>query len=125
KGKLFFRSLFYLLAVLNLVDEDLSGLETWNEMLFDHECGVARDVSGYFPLPFFVDKTSKAPYVNIITVSHGILDDTKKCLHRCGNVSLVHSGLFCDFVDYICFSHCAYFLVQILREAKFSLPCQN
>ncbi len=113
KGKLFFRGLFYLLAVLNLVDEDLRGFETWDEMLIDYKCSITRDISCYFPLAFLVDKTSKAPYINVITVCHGILDHTKKCFHRCGNVCLVHSGLFCDFVDYICFSHCAYFLVQI------------
>ena len=107
--KLFFRSLFHLLTVLNLVDKDLGGFKTRNKMFFDHQSSIPGNVPGNLAFPFLVDKASETTYIDIIAIGHRILHNAKKRLHRCSHVSLIHSGLFCDFVDYICFSHFVYF----------------
>ena len=57
-----------------------------------------------------VDETAKAPDINVVAVCHGILHNAEKSLHRCGHISFIHSGLFSDFVYYICFSHFMIFL---------------
>ena len=101
--------MFYLLAVLDLVNEDLRRLEAWNEVFFDHKSCIPRDVSGDLTLPFLIDKTAKAPDINVVAVRHRILHYTEKSFYGCGHISFVYPGLFRDFVYYICFSHFVYF----------------
>ena len=115
--------LFHLLTVFNLIYKDLRRFETGNKMLVNHQSSVPGDVTGNFLFALLVDEPAKATDINIVAVCHGILHHTKKSLHRCGHISLIHSGLFGDFVYYICFSHFVFFLVRkFFREAKFSLP---
>ena len=94
-----------LLAVLDLTDEDLRRLEAGNKMLFNHKSRVSGDIARNLALAFFVDEASKATDINVVPVHHGVLYNTKKSLHRCSHVSLIHSGLLRDLVYYICFSH--------------------
>ena len=120
---LFICSLFHLLAVLDLVYEDLGRLKAGNKMFVNHQSGIARDIAGDFLFAFLIDETAKAPDINIVAVCHGILHHTEKSLHRCSYISLVHPGLFGDFVYYICFSHFVFFFgPEFFQEAKFSLP---
>ena len=107
--KLFFGSLFDLLAVLNLVNKDLRRFETRYKMFLYHKGSVTRNVPCYLPLALFIDKTSETPYIYVVAVSHGIFYHAKERFNRRRHVSLVHPGLFSDFVDYICFSHFVYF----------------
>ena len=68
--RLFLSQLFYLVAILNLIYEDLSGLETWNKVFVNNQCGVSGDVTGNFLFALLVDKTSEAPNVNIVSIRH-------------------------------------------------------
>lgn len=102
---LFFSSLFDFFAVLYLVNKDFGRFKTGYKMLVDYQGSIPRNVPGDFALALFIDKAPETANVYIVTIGHGILHHAKKRLNRCGHVSLVHAGLFCDFVDYICFSH--------------------
>lgn len=97
--------MFHLLTVLDLVDKDLGRLEAWNEMLFNHQSSVSGNISRNLALAFLVDEAAEATDINVVTIRHGVLYNTKKSLHRCSHVSLIHAGLLSDLVYYICFSH--------------------
>ena len=97
--------MFNLLTVLDLVDKNLGRLEAWNEMLLNHEGSVSGNISRNIALAFLVDEAAKATDINVVTIRHGVLHNTKKSLHRCSHVSLIHAGLLRDLVYYICFSH--------------------
>ena len=64
----FFFQLLYLVAILDLVYENLSRFEAWNKMFVNNQCGITRNISGNLFLPFFVDKTSETPDVNVIAI---------------------------------------------------------
>jgi hypothetical protein len=103
--KLFFCSLFNLLAVLDLVYEDLGWLKARDKMLLNHKSSVSGNIPGDLTFAFLVDEAAKPTDINVVTVRHGVLYNTKKSLHRCSHVSFIHSGLLRDLVYYICFSH--------------------
>lgn len=107
--ELFFGSLFDLLTVLDLVNEDLRRLKARDEVFLDDQGCVSGYVPRYFSLPLFIDETPKATNINVVAIRHRILHHTEKSFYRCGHVSLIYSGLFRDFVYYICFSHFLYF----------------
>lgn len=65
---LFFGMLFHLLAVLDLVYEDLGGLEARNKMFVNDKSGIAGNISGYFLFAFLVDKAAKTPDVYVMAV---------------------------------------------------------
>ena len=122
-NRLFIGMLFHLLAVFNLIYEDLGRFKAWNKMLIYDQSGIPGNIPGDFLLAFLINETSEAADINIVAVSHGILHHAKKSLDRCRNIRFVNSGLFSDFVYYICFSHFVFFLVlKFFREAKFTLP---
>jgi hypothetical protein len=79
--KLFFRSLFHLLTVLNLVYKDLGRLETRDKVFFDNKSSIPRNVPGDLALALFVDKTAKASYIDVVAIRHGILHHAEKSLH--------------------------------------------
>ena len=101
--------MFDLLAVLDLVDENLCRLKARNEVLLNDKRSVSRNVSRYFTLALLIDETTKATDINVVAVRHGILHYIEKSFYRRGYVSFVHPGLLRDFVYYICFSHFVYF----------------
>ena len=104
-ANLLFRKLFYFVAVLNLVDEDLCGLETWNEMFINDDGRVARNIARYFLLPLFIDKTSEAPNINIMPCGHGVFYNGKECFHGGGDISLVDACLLRNLINNVCFRH--------------------
>ena len=67
---LLFRKLLYLIAVLDLIDEDLGRLEAGDIVLIDHDGGVTRDISGDFLLSFLVDEASKSADIDILAAGH-------------------------------------------------------
>jgi len=107
-AKLFFCGLFYFLTVFDLVYEDLGRFEARNKMFIYHESSIARNVSGDFLFPLLVDEASKAPYVNVVSIGHRVLDHAEKRLHRCRHISLVDTCPFSDFVYDVCLSHLLY-----------------
>ena len=108
-NRLFIGMLFHLLAVFNLIYEDLGRFKAWNKMLIYDQSGIPGNIPGDFLLAFLINETSEAADINIVAVSHGILYHAKKRLHGCGNISLIHTSLLGDLVYYICFSHFVYF----------------
>ena len=68
-------------------------------MLINHNSRITRNIARYFFLPFFVDETSETPNVNIVSVAHVALNNSKKSFNRGGNIALVNSGLVCNLVD--------------------------
>jgi hypothetical protein len=104
-NRLLFGKLLYLVAVLDLVDEDLGRLDAGDVMLIDHDGSVAGDISGDFLLSFLVDEASKATDVDILSARHRRFNNTEECLHGCGNIGLVNSGLFSDLGNYVCLGH--------------------
>lgn len=64
---LFFSKLLYLVAVLDLVDENFCRLKAWYEMLIDHDGSVARNIACNFLLSFFIDEASKATNIYIMS----------------------------------------------------------
>ena len=107
---LFFRQLFYLVAVLDLVDKDLSGLKTGDIVLVNHNSRVTGDIAGNFFLSLFVDKASKSTDVDILSAGHRSFNNTEESFHRGGNIGLVNSGFFSDLVDNVCLGHVIGFL---------------
>ena len=104
-NRLLFGKLLYLVAVLDLVNEDLSRLEAGDVVLIDHDGSIARDISGDFLLSFLVDEASKATDVDILSARHRRFNNTEECFHGCRNIGLVNSGFFSDLGDYVCLGH--------------------
>lgn len=77
-------------------------------MLIYYQSSIARNVPRNFLFPFLIDETTKAAYINIVAIRHGVLHHTEKSFHRCGHICFIHSCLFSDFVYYISFSHFVY-----------------
>ncbi len=60
--------LFHLLAVFDLVYEDLGRFKAGNEMFINDKGGIARNVSGNFLLALFIDKAAEAADIYIMAV---------------------------------------------------------
>jgi hypothetical protein len=105
KVTLFLGQLFYFVAVLDLVDEDLGRLEAWNKMLVNDDGSIAGNVPRNFFLSLLIDKTAKAPNINIMSSGHGVLNNRKKRFNRCGYICLVNAGFFSDLINNVCFRH--------------------
>ena len=69
-GHLLFGELLYLIAVLDLINEDLGRLEAGDIMLIDHDGGVAGDIPGDLFLSFLVDEASESPDIDILAAGH-------------------------------------------------------
>ena len=102
---LFFRQLFYLIAVLDLIDEDLGRLEAGDIVLIDHDGGVTRDIPGDFLLSFLVDEASKSADIDILAAGHRRFYNAEECLNRSRNIGLVNSSFFSDLSDNVCLGH--------------------
>jgi hypothetical protein len=102
---LLFGKLLYLIAVLDLIDEDLGGLEAGDIVLIDHDGGVARDIPGDFLLSFLVDETPESADIDILAAGHRRFYNAEECLNRSRNVGLVNSSFFSDLSDNVCLSH--------------------
>ena len=94
-----------LLAVLDLADEDLGGLETWNIMLIYHNSRISGNVPGYFLFAFLIDETAKTTHVNIMSAGHGVLNNGEEGLYGSSYIGFVDACLICDLIDYVCFGH--------------------
>lgn len=97
--------MLYLITVLDLVDKDLSGLETGNKVFINHNSRVAGDIAGNFFLSLLVDKATKSANVDILPAGHRSFYDTEEGFYGSGNIGLVNSGLFSDLVDNVCLGH--------------------
>lgn len=97
--------MFHLITVLDLVDEDLGGLETGYIVFVDNDRCVAGDVACDLLLPLLIDEAAKAPDVDILAARHILFHDRKECFDRRRHVSFVDSSLFCYLVNYICLRH--------------------
>ena len=62
-----------------------------------------------FLFSLFVNETSEATDVDVLTACHVLLDHTEESLNRSSHVCLVYTSLFRNFVDYVCFGHVVYF----------------
>jgi hypothetical protein len=102
---LLFGKLFYLITVLDLIDEDLGGFETGDIVFINYDGSVARDIAGNFLLSFLVDKASKATDIDILSAGHRGFDDTEECFYGRRNIGFVNSGFFSDLGDYVCLGH--------------------
>ena len=102
---LFLSELFYFVAVLDLVYEDLGRLEAWNEVLINDDGGVARNVARNFFLSLLIDETTEAPDINIMSSGHGVLNNRKERFNGCGYICLVDAGFFSDLINNVCFRH--------------------
>ena len=94
-----------LVAVLDLIDEDLRRFETRYEMFVDNDGSIARNVTCNLLLPLLVDETAKAPDVDILAARHVLFHNGKECFHGCRYIRFVDAGLFCNLVNYICLRH--------------------
>src|SRR5690349_20450085 len=92
--KLFFSSMLYFFAVLDLVHENFGRLKGRNIMLINHQSCVTRNIPGNFLFTFFVDKASKTTNVDVIATGHRTFDDAEECFDRCCYIGFVYSGLF-------------------------------
>jgi len=104
-SNLFFSQLFYLFAVLDLIDEDFRRLKAWNKMFVNYQCRVAGDISSNFLFSLFIDETAKSSYIYILSACHGRFYDVEEGLYRCRYICFVYTCLFRDFVDDVRFSH--------------------
>jgi hypothetical protein len=102
---LLFGKLLYLIAILDLIDEDLGRLETGDIVLIDHDGSVTRDIPGDFLLSFLVDEASKSADVDILAAGHRRFYNAEKCLYRSRYIGLVNSGFFSDLSDNVCLGH--------------------
>ncbi len=66
----FFSKLFYLIAVLDLIDKDLGRLKAGNIVLVDNNGCVAGDIASDFLLSLLVDKATKSADVDILAAGH-------------------------------------------------------
>lgn len=102
---LFFCKLLYLVAILDLVDKNLSRLKAGDVMLVNHDGCVARYVAGDFFLSLFVDEAAEAAHIYIVTSSHVSLYYIKECFHRGRNIGFVDTCFVCNLIDDVSFSH--------------------
>ena len=65
--------MLHLVAVLDLVDEDLRRLEAGDVVLVDDDGSIARDIPGNFLFSLLVDEAAEAPDVNVLTTRHVLL----------------------------------------------------
>ncbi len=125
-GHLLFGKLLYFIAILDLIDKDLGGLEAGDIMLIDHDGCVAGDIPGDLLLSFLVDEAPKSPDVDILAAGHRGLDNAEECLHRSRNVGLVNSGFFSDLSDNVCLGHGVLFKgYPDFRRANLNAECSN
>lgn len=75
-------------------------------MLIYHNGSVARNVAGNLFLPLFINKTAKAPHINVVPRGHIGFYNAKECLHGSRDICLVYSGAVCNLVDDVGFGHC-------------------
>jgi hypothetical protein len=122
---LFLSELLYFVAVLDLVNENFGGLETWNKMLIDNDRGVARNVARNFFLALFIDEAAEATDINIMSARHGIFYDRKECFYGRRDISFVDAGFFRNLINNVCFRHGAWVLLSEFREGKINLRSQN
>lgn len=97
--------LLHLVAVLDLIDEDLGRLEAGDVMLIDDDRRVARDVTGDLFLTLLVDETSETPHINVMSVAHVRFHDGEESLNGVRYITFVNSGLVSDLVDDVGFGH--------------------
>ncbi len=74
-------------------------------MLFDNDGCISRNVTRNLLFPFFVNKGSKSPYVNVLASGHRGFDDVEEGFNRVRDIGFVDSGLFSDLCDNVCFGH--------------------
>ena len=117
--------MLHLIAVLDLVDKYFRGLEAWDEMLIDHNGGVARNVACNFFLSFLIDETAKTPHVDIVAAGHRVFHYGKKCFNRGGHIGFVNARFVRNLVDNVCFRHVAGCLRLGIRVGKINLCSQN
>ena len=115
---LFLCELLYLVAVFDLVDENLGRLEARNEMLIDNDGGVARNVARYFFLALLVDKATESANIDIMPARHRILYNGKKSFYGRRDISFVDAGFFRNLIYNVCFRHGAWVLLLVLGRAK-------
>ena len=127
--RLFISGLLYFFAILDLIHKNLGRLKARNIMFINNQCSISGNVPRDLFLSLFVNKTSKAPDVEVIATGHGVFHYAKEGFHRCGNISFVNTCLFCDFVYNVGFRHCTIFLVESEIEKnwdrKFICRIQN
>ncbi len=123
--KLLLSELLYLLAVLNLVDEDFCWFEAGDIMLLDDDGGVTRNVTRNFFLPLFIDETSKAAHIDVVAAGHGVFYNGKKCFYGCGDIGFIDAGLVRNLINNVCFRHGAWVLLLGFRDGKINLCSQN
>jgi len=104
-GRLLFGKLLYFIAILDLIDKDLGGLEAGDIMLIDHDGRVAGDIPGDFLLSFLVDEASKSTDVDILAARHRRLYNAEKSFYGCGYIGLVNAGFFSDLSNNVCLGH--------------------
>ena len=97
--------MLHFVAVLDLVDEDLSRLEAGDVMFIDNDGSIARDIPGNFLFSLLVDEAAEATDVNILTTRHVLLHYRKESLYRSGNICLVDARFFCDLINNVCLGH--------------------
>jgi hypothetical protein len=102
---LFFRHLFYLVAVLDLVHKNLGWLETGYVVLVNNNGRIARDVAGDFFLSLFIDKAAEPSHIDIVTSGHIALYYIKECFYRGRNICFIDTCFVCNLVDDVGFSH--------------------
>lgn len=73
--------LLHLLAVFDLVDEDLGRLEARDVVLVNDNRSVAGYVAGDFLFALFIDETAETTYVDVMTVAHVGFHIGEKRLH--------------------------------------------
>lgn len=92
-------------------------------MFINNNSGITRDIACYFFLSLFVDETTKATHIDIVSGGHIGFYDAKKCLYRSRNICFVDSGAVSDLVDDVSFSHSKYyFRYVVFRDGKFRSP---
>lgn len=114
------RQQFHLFAILDLVHENFSGLESRDIMLINNNSGVARDVSGYLFLSFLINEASETADIDVLATCHVVFNHTQEGFYGSIHICFVHTGFFCDFVNNICFSHACKGLV--LNKQSLPLP---
>ena len=102
---LLFGKLLYLIAILDLIDEDLGRFEAGDIVLIDDDGGIAGDISGDFLLSLFINEASKSADVDILAAGHRSFDNAEECFYGRRNIGLINSGFFSDLGDNVCLGH--------------------